>query len=647
MKKYASMALWAALAALLLAFATEALGRLSAVQALAFCAQQPARFAYNAFLIFATLSPAMLFRRRTAVFVLLCGLWLAVGVTNAIVIAFRSVPFSMVDVLLLPEAVKLMGTYFTRGQAALLFAGAFVLVALVAALFVRAKKQARVPAKYSVPSVALLAFLAALSIFLGGKTGWLDTEFENVIETYEHDGFAYCFLYTFADLGMEEPEDYSPQAADALADALEASPEPESALRPNIIFLQLESFMDPDRLVGVKTAQEAVPTFTRLKEEGPSGSLYMPMVGGGTANCEFEVLTGMNTDFFGVGEYPYNTIVRETACESIAFNLKEYGYSSHFIHNFSGSFYSRHEVLPQLGFDDYDSVEYMPNVSLNALDWPKDDVLAGEVLRALDNTPGRDFVFVTTMQGHGPYPEEPICETPIAVEVNDERLNSASVEYYVNQLCETDAFVGELLAALEAQAEPTVVLVYGDHLPALSLEADMIASGDLFESEYALWANFPLDAQDQDMEAYRIAAYVMGLFDLDAGYLTKLTQQSAQEADYLEQMELLQYDMLYGEGGAFEGENPYQPTQMAMGLRPIRALRAYFSGGDLVVEGENFTLSSQVFAGEEALATEFVSAGRLVVRDCALQAGESVRVCQVSREAIALSQTEDVTIADS
>ena len=94
---------------------------------------------------------------------------------------------------------------------------------------------------------------------------------------------------------MEEPEDYSPQAADALADALEASPEPESALRPNIIFLQLESFMDPDRLVGVKTAQEAVPTFTRLKKEGPSGSLYMPMVGGGTANCEFEVLTGMNT----------------------------------------------------------------------------------------------------------------------------------------------------------------------------------------------------------------------------------------------------------------------------------------------------------------------------------------------------------------
>lgn len=80
--------------------------------------------------------------------------------------------------------------------------------------------------------------------------------------------------------------------------------------------------MDPDRLVGVKTAQEAVPTFTRLKKEGPSGSLYMPMVGGGTANCEFEVLTGMNTDFFGVGEYPYNTIVRETACESIAFNSR-------------------------------------------------------------------------------------------------------------------------------------------------------------------------------------------------------------------------------------------------------------------------------------------------------------------------------------
>lgn len=645
MKRYLRMILWTALAALFLAFATEALGRLSAAQALDFLLRAPARFLYNAFLIFATLSAAALFRRRVAVFALICGLWLAVGVTNAIVIAFRSVPFSMVDVLLLPEAVKLMGTYFTRGQAALLFAGAFILTAAVAVLFVRAKKQPRIPAKYSVPCVAGLAFLVAVSMLAGGRSGWLDTEFENVIETYEHDGFAYCFLYTFADLGMDEPEDYSPQAAEAVADALEASPEPQSGLRPNIIFLQLESFMDPDRLVGVRTSEEAVPVFTRLRAEGPSGSLYMPMVGGGTANCEFEVLTGMNTDFFGVGEYPYNTIVREVACESIAFNLREYGYSAHFIHNFSGSFYSRHEVLPQLGFDDYDSVEYMPDVSLNALDWPRDDVLAGEVLLALENTPGRDFVFVTTMQGHGPYPEEPLGEASIAVEVDDGRLNPASVEYYVNQLRETDAFVGELLAALEDRAEPTVVLVYGDHLPALSLEADMIDSGDLFESEYALWANFPLHAQDQDMEAYQIAAYTMGLFDLDAGYLTKLTQQSAQDADYLERLELLQYDMLYGDGGVFEGESPYQPTQLTMGLRPIRALRAFFSGGDLVVEGENFTSSSQVFAGEEALPTEFASASRLIVRDCALEAGERVHVRQVSREAIALSQTDEVAIS--
>lgn len=73
-------------------------------------------------------------------------------------------------------------------------------------------------------------------------------------------------------------------------------------------------------------------------EQYPSGYLDVPIVGAGTVNTEFEVMTGMNLDDFGPGEYPFKTILKETTCESIAYNLKEYGYATHAIHDNTATF---------------------------------------------------------------------------------------------------------------------------------------------------------------------------------------------------------------------------------------------------------------------------------------------------------------------
>ena len=99
--------------------------------------------------------------------------------------------------------------------------------------------------------------------------------------------------------------------------------------------------------------------------------LSVPVIGAGTVNSEFEMLTGMNIDDFGIGEYPYKTILKSKACESLAYNLKDYGYKSFAIHDNTGDFYERNKVYPNLGFDVFTSVEYMWPKDYTAMDWAK------------------------------------------------------------------------------------------------------------------------------------------------------------------------------------------------------------------------------------------------------------------------------------
>lgn len=97
-----------------------------------------------------------------------------------------------------------------------------------------------------------------------------------------------------------------------------------------------------------------------------SGYFKVPSVGAGTANTEFEVLTGMNMRFFGPGEYPYKTVVKNQPCESAATALSALGYGTHGLHNNGGNFYSRAKVYDHMGFDSFTSKEFMNILQLNA-----------------------------------------------------------------------------------------------------------------------------------------------------------------------------------------------------------------------------------------------------------------------------------------
>ena len=103
-------------------------------------------------------------------------------------------------------------------------------------------------------------------------------------------------------------------------------------------------------------------------------------------------MTGISVKFFGPGEYPYKSILREVTCESTPYDLRPLGYTSHAIHNHRGAFYGRNKVFSNMGFDTFTSLEYMNNVMKTPRNWAKDGVLTEQILDALGSSEGPDYI---------------------------------------------------------------------------------------------------------------------------------------------------------------------------------------------------------------------------------------------------------------
>lgn len=631
--------------ALLLTLAVEALNRHSLWQGAVFAALHPVRFAANLTIILVTLAVALFARKRAFFLLLISGVWLLLGVTNALVLTFRVMPFSVEDILLLPSVSDILTAYLEPWEIAVIALGILLALAGLILAFFRSKRHRR---SWRLAALTLAASLAAAAGFYWltavGQEEVRRAAFSNFSTAYQEYGFVYCFCTGAVDRGIDRPEGYSQAAVEDLTARLERTPAP--ALRPNIVMVQLESFFDVAHLNGALCEEDPTPVFTALKEHYSSGFLTVPTVGAGTVNTEFEILSGMSLDFFGMGEYPYRTVLRRQACGSVVTDLKDLGYTAYAIHDNDATFYERDKVFPQLGFDAFTSIEYMEEVEYNSIGWARDRVLTREILRALDAGPGQEFVFAISVQGHGKYQRGAASMAPgemLDVTWRGHEADSAALAYYCTQLREMDQFIGELVGALEDRGEPAVVVLYGDHLPAFNISADQLSNGDLFQTEYVIWDNLGLAQEDRDLSAFQLSAQVLGQLGIDGGVLSRYHQQCSGQADYADGLHLLEYDLLYGGAYALAGRAPYAPAQMRLGAEPIALTRARWDGGTLTVEGAHFTPWSRIAVDGRALETTFVSPGVLTASlDAPPAAGAEVTVRQESASStnhVTLSQT--------
>ena len=609
--------LWHMVLSVIICLFIESVSRHSVIEGFKFLVDAPLIFMYNSLIVFATFLVVYLFRKRIAMRLVLAIIWCVLGITNGVILAKRVTPFSYTDLKLIGDLFAMNSTYITAKEIVLIVIFLAIVVGLNVWMFVKAPRyKGKVRKLFSLVVVGSCFMWLPMVTEAAVNQNLLASYFENIALGYEEYGFVYGFSTSVVGTGMNKPIDYSKETIGKIEDSIKVKETKPSKELPNIVVVLLESFIDPTDVNFLDVKGDPIPNFHYLQDNFSTGYLTVPVVGAGTANSEFEVLTGMSMRFFGTGEYPYKTILKETDCESIAGNLGDLGYATSVVHNNNAKFYSRNNAFSMMGFDTFVSREFMVVDEFNTLGtWAADNLLLEQIENVMDKSENQqDFVYCITVQGHGAYPTEKVFDNPeFEVSGADTKEMNYSWEYFVNELHYVDDFIGNLVKQLEARDEETILVLWGDHLPTMGLEDTDMVSGSIFKTRYVTWNNMNLPKNDMDLTAYQLLSYITGQVDIHKGTLFKYHQDylnagySNNNETYLSGLENLQYDLLYGNRYFYHGEELHPASDLVLGIEDVKINSVATIGNILYVYGENFTASTKVFINDEQCTTEFVS----------------------------------------
>ena len=639
-------------------FVVEILSRRDFLSACSFVGGHSGAFLFNAFIVFASLSLVYLFRRRAFFRIIISGFWIILGIINGCILSNRVTPFGFTDLKCINDLFAMNNTnYFTAEEATIVVIGLGLFALFCAVLFIKGPRyQGRIHKIVVLASIVSVMFIGLpVTTSAAQNANVVASYFSNIAQGYENYGFIYGFSSSVVDRGMSKPDDYTEEHVAEITDKAESSKQETTVTKdeaPNIICVLLESFCDPDEIKFLHYNDDPIPTFHKLEENYSTGYLTVPVVGAGTANSEFEVLTGMSMQYFGTGEYPYKTILKKTDCESTAADLASIGYGTHAVHNNGGNFYSRVNAFSMMGFDTFTSKElmniqtYTPNGS-----WATDDILVDETIKTLDSTPNQpDFTYTITVGTHGDYPKEQVIENPkyTANGAFDEETKNQWT-YYINQLNEVDTFMADLIDKVSKRDENTVIVFFGDHLPTMGLQDSDMRSGDIYKTKYVTWNNMGLEKQDADLYAYQLMASITNSVGIHEGTILNYHQTQMNSSDYLDGLENLQYDILYGDRYCYNGEDKYPATDIVMGIDPVTVDSATNSIGDseVIIRGSNFTKWSKVFINGSKVNTIFSGPNCLIISKDAISDGDTLQVNQMGSNNTVFRSSNTLTYSDS
>jgi phosphoglycerol transferase MdoB-like AlkP superfamily enzyme len=468
------------------------------------------------------------------------------------------------------------------------------------------------------------------------------------------NGLYLAFLTNIQWLSIEQPSNYLEESISGivqrygLRDSVPAdgsSTDKPNAVKPNIIMIMNEAFWDPTLLPGVTFNQDPLSFVHSLQEKNAVGSLLVPVYGGGTVNTEFEVLTGHTTNFLPGGSIAYSQYVRRPL-ESLASILVNQGYTTTAIHSYHNWFYRRDEVYHNLGFDKFISSEFFiePQVKRFYISDHQVSQLIIEESQKAEQEKEPLFIFAVTMQNHGPYVVG-YEQEQIKVEGDISAEAKRILEIYAQGAADADQSLQMLVEHFAQSDRPTLIVFFGDHLPALGENYQVYQETGYFEGDLSsyeeykkmytvplvMWSNYLPDwEEDLQLTTSFMTPYLLqqtglqGSFYTD--YLYALSQslpelpsrsyygQAGIDGSLLEDYQLLQYDLLFGKGYLYQGNLPpikqegyfLGKEKMALESACVRERKKGHSSPWIVeATGKNFTSASQIYLNDKPLETEF------------------------------------------
>lgn len=322
-------------------------------------------------------------------------------------------------------------------------------------------------------------------------------------EGYSKDGFILSFMMNTKYLFVDKPEGYDPAVVENINSQF-TTLDDEVYDEPNIIAIMNESFADLRVINDFETNEEYMPFLDNLNENTVKGNLYVPVFGGYTCNTEFEFLTGNSMAFLPVGSVPYQQYIQKDTY-SINTILKRYGYKTIAVHPFNSTGWNRDNVYPNLGFDTFLDISSFEDAEL-IRGYVSDSSMYDKIIELYENKKSDEklFTFGVTMQNHGGYSVDTELKYNIKVEGRDDYPQT---NQYLSLIRQSDDAIRDLINYFKNYDEKTVILIFGDHMPAIEnafyekLYGQPLNNLSIeefqkrFVTPFYIWANYDIEEQ--------------------------------------------------------------------------------------------------------------------------------------------------------
>lgn len=450
---------------------------------------------------------------RTSISMAICVSAIAIiGVGNYFVVMFRSNPIVPWDIYSFETAMGVADNYvFSVDWALAEHIAMFILMLIVGVRTnIRLNKKILRPiltVAMCIPAYFYISYLWQDN--LERNTGLNDTLF-NAKYMHSKDGFFVSFILDIHFLQIEEPKNYSDEYALSLLNEQEVEKVETPEELPDIIAIMDETFSDPAVLGEFETNKDYMPfVHSILRGEVAntiSGYTDVSVLGGNTANSEFEFLTGNSMAFFPNGSVPYLQYIRD-GISTIVPQLEEYGYTTYGTHPYRAKGWNREFIYDLMGFD-YRYFQGSFPFEDKLRNYVSDEADFKSILEWRNNTEGPFFMFNVTMQNHSNYGGDFDNFDPQIVAKFKNTSSNKYLNKYLSLMYETDQDVASLLSELSQSDRKTIVVFWGDHQPndyvvrPIYKEYGLDFDNQTYEQQqqrqktpFFIWANYDIQEQ--------------------------------------------------------------------------------------------------------------------------------------------------------
>ena len=568
-------------------------------------------------------------------------LFLIMGLVSGVKLSILGVPFLPWDLLLTSET-KDMVQYVSGLLNFTVISG---IIAFIAISIVLLYKLPRFPFLFRWKHRLVMGFVSLLllgSIYTDGSLSlktW--TKVQNLAwdqtENVRTNGFLLSTMMNLKFLFMSQPDGYDADTIRNVASQVTPAVAEPGDVKPNIIVVLSESFWDATQIKDISFSRDPLPFYHELTSKYTSGTMLSPQYGGGTANVEFEVLTGNSMRFLPQGSIAYNQYINKDI-DSLAGILSRQGYKATAINPFHSWFYNSKKVYEKFGFSRFISQEFMKADYEGP--YLADREVARQIFDATARTDGPDFIFANTMENHYHYYPGKFKENTIEVSgVTGE--SKGLLETYAQGLLGADDMLKRMVTHYENIDEPTIIVFFGDHLPSLGddykaykdsgylKENDPDFLDKMYRVPVLVWNNYLHTPKDTlNISPSFLGPYTLKLAQRPGSYYTDYLYQLSQRIpvippenryadmkiskESLKTYERLQYDIIFGQQFGYDGlKNKIHDTQFTLGTGSmvINGVQTEPSkdGELLKITGANLPYGSILNVNGEQIATQWSS----------------------------------------